>query len=216
MSEKIKQYSFRYAQENLNDYEKIVIIALNDWHTPQLRNAMAYTNKVNANGCINQYHTTFLHYAAAKQDSMNEKSVSPLTVLIEAGADIFAQDSDGLTPYDYAKIKEHRVNQVILKKAFEVQKEKYNNAKEVLKKIENKEFLRDIPENQAEVQVVRQLVELKRNNLALSQKRDFTEPERELLNRFKGIKRILTDMEFERFSNTVEKFEKNQLIWNGL
>lgn len=215
MSEKIKQYSFRYVQENLNDYEKLAIVALNDWHTPQLRNVMAYTDKVNVNACINPHGTTFLHYAASKQDSMSEKSMGPLNILIEAGADIFSQDSDGLTAYDYAKIKNNRVNQYVLKKAFEFQKEKYDNAKSVLKKIETKEFLLDIPENEKELKEVRELIELKKRNMLLSQKKELNEQEKQLLDKLKSIKRILSSMEFERFNNTIEKFEKNLTIWNG-
>lgn len=139
--EKVKQFNLKYVKDNLNEYEKVVIVALNDWHTPQLRNVMAYTDKVNPNACINDHKTTFLHYASGKQDSMNEKSIGPINILIEAGADIFALDSEGLTPYQYAKIKNNTVNQALLKKQYMYLKAKYENASSVLNALQEGKYV---------------------------------------------------------------------------
>lgn len=215
MSEKVKQYSFRYTKDNLNEYEKMVITALNDWHAPQLRNVVAYTDKVNPNACVNELGTTFLHYACSKQDSLSENSMGPIKILIAAGANIFSQDSDGLTPFDYAKIKNNRINQAILKKEFLLFKQRYDNAKENVNNINLGLALLDTPENTALVQESRTLAKLQRENPHIKSGRELNEQEQKMLTQFSQIKTVFSKNEYDRFAQTIEKFEKLNLIWNG-
>lgn len=215
MSEKVKQYSFRYTKDNLNEYEKMVITALNDWHAPQLRNVMAYSDKVNPNACVNEFGTTFLHYACSKQDSISEASMGPIKILIAAGANIFAQDSDGLTPFDYAQIKNNRINQEILKKEFSLFKQKYDNAKEKINDINLGLALLDTPENASLVQENRDLTKLQRENPHIKQGKDLNEEDKKILEQISKIKTVFSKNEYDRFTQNIEKFEKLNLIWNG-
>jgi hypothetical protein len=111
---KIKTKNEKYVKDNLNDYEGYVITSILDWDAPKLRNCMRFKDKVNPNGCVNAQGTTFLHYAATKQDC-NVGSSSIIGILLDSGANPFLKDSAGLTAYDYANLKNFTRNMEIIK-----------------------------------------------------------------------------------------------------
>lgn len=113
---KAKVKNDRYIKENLNIYEEYVVNSISDWDSPKLRNCLDY-KEVRVNSCVNTKGTTFLHYAASKQDSHSSsvKTGSILNALLNKGADPFLKDSDGLTAYDYAVSKNYSNNAIVLK-----------------------------------------------------------------------------------------------------
>lgn len=118
ISKDIKARNENYIK-TLNDYDRYIVDSIANNDVPKLRNCVEYTDKININGYINTKGTTFLHYAASKQDAYSDKKgfSSILSILIEAGADVFAKDEDGLTAKDYAKLKNHSSNVSILGRA---------------------------------------------------------------------------------------------------
>lgn len=117
---KIKIRNEKYIASKLNVYESYVVDSISNWDTPKLRNVVVY-KEININQCINDKGVTFLHYACSKKDVYTDKrdSMNIVNILIGAGANIFAQDSDGLTPKDYARIKNHTNTLAIIKHAEE-------------------------------------------------------------------------------------------------
>ena len=134
---KIKIRNEKYISSKLNVYESYVVDSILNWDTPKLRNVVVY-KEVNINECINDKGVTFLHYACSKKDVYTDKrdSINIVNILIGAGANIFAQDSDGLTPKDYAQIKNHTNTLTLLKYAEEDFTRK-KNALEEKNKIKN-------------------------------------------------------------------------------
>ena len=115
---KIKTRNDKYVKANLTEYEVYVINSISDWDAPKLRNCLVYKEHVNPNGCINEKGTTFLHYAASKQNSWTSElgGLDLLNVLLAHGADPTLKDSNGLTALDYATIKGFKNNCSILEK----------------------------------------------------------------------------------------------------
>lgn len=117
---KIKIRNEKYISSKLNVYESYVVDSIAKWDAPKLRNVIVY-KEININKCINDKGVNFLHYACAKQDAYTDKkdSINIINILIGAGANIFAKNSDGLTPKDYAQIKNHTNNLTLIRYAEE-------------------------------------------------------------------------------------------------
>lgn len=212
---RVKHINSKYIKEHFNDYEKLVITAVNDWHTPQLRNTMAYQDKVNPNRCINEFGTTFLHYVCSKQDSLSATSVGPVVLLLQAGASIFSQDDDGLTPYEYAHLKNNSTNKEILEKEFLFLKNRNEAMLTKLEKISKGDYVVETGENANEIAEHRQkhklFIELK---IAMQSgaKKELTPDEQEILDKPSNSYSIVPKEEFEAMLLKTQEFAQNQDI----
>lgn len=110
----------RYVKQNLNTIEQYVVDSITNNDKPKLQKCLEYKN-VDVKKCVNDKGTTLLHYAAAKKDvnALLFQGGSIVHALIQSGADVFAQDNNGKTPYDYAIEKSFMVNANILKEIME-------------------------------------------------------------------------------------------------
>jgi ankyrin repeat protein len=117
---KIKGINSRYIKANLNDYQNYLVESVTDWDTPKMRNSLKFS-EANPNTCINEKGTTILHYAAARQDVYSSElgGLDMINVLLSSGADAFLKDENGLTPYDYAMLKNNTNNARLIKKHME-------------------------------------------------------------------------------------------------
>ncbi len=210
---RVKYINSKYIKEHLNDYEKLVITAVNDWHTPQLRNTMAYHDKVDPNRCINEYGTTFLHYVCSKQDSLSASSVGPVVLLLQAGANIFAQDDDGLTAYEYAHLKNNNTNKEILEKEFLTLKNRNDMMLAKLEKISRGDVLVETGENAQEIALHRQthkaFIELK-VAVANDSKKVLTASEKEILNKPSNFHSIVSKEEYELMLAKTQDFAEHK------
>lgn len=111
----VKNLDNKYIKDNWNEYEQLLIIAINDSHATMAKNIFSHVEKVNPNKCVNDKGTTLLHWVAGKKDiGFSQKNI--LSLLLEAGANPLIKDFNGLTALDIAKIKKHTSNMDILEK----------------------------------------------------------------------------------------------------
>ncbi len=110
----------RYVKQHLNTIEQYVVDSITNNDKPKLQKCLEYKN-VDVKKCVNDKGTTLLHYAAAKKDvnALLSQGGSIIHALIQSGGDVFSQDKNGKTPYDYATEKSFMVNAKILKEAME-------------------------------------------------------------------------------------------------
>lgn len=114
--EEFKNLNSKYIKENLNEYEQLIIVAVNDWHATMFNNIIGNVENVNPNKCVNDKGTTFLHWIAGKKDVGFSKN-NILQSLIDSGANPLLKDCDGLLASDIAKNKNNNTNYQLLLKA---------------------------------------------------------------------------------------------------
>lgn len=214
---RVKQLNNKYIKEVLNDYERSVITALNDWHAPQLRNALAYKDKVSANCAVNEFNTTFLHYAASKQDSRSDTGHGPLEILILAGADIFAQDENGLMPFDYAKLKNNTINALIIQKEFDHLTRRFENKRSILEKIRKGAYVVATHANKDEVAKMNALLEVFKNNINVHQKQKNNLPlnaeEAAIAQQMSAYLPVISEEEVLNMEAAIKEFEGNSVLY---
>ncbi len=105
---KVKVRDEKYITKNFTEIERYILESIISNDRPKLELCLQYVGEYDLNKCVNSKGTSILHYAVSTgRDTLSYmvKANNIIHCLVRNGAKLEALDNDGLSPYDYAKIK---------------------------------------------------------------------------------------------------------------